>query len=368
MLCLMGVSWLGWSLACAGFATAVGVAFARRRTARRLDDALRLARERSAELAHQTEMLHRVTGAIDECFYSYAISENGRVRTRFASEGWGAVLALPGDVGDAAVTWQLAVHPDDALAHDRARERVRGGEPTELEFRVVDANGNLRWLRARERRVGEEDGAVLVDGVVSDVSARRFAEGELAVAHAEAERLSRLDALTEIYNRRHFSEVLAHELGHPGRPLPAVLLIDLDRFKRVNDEHGQMAGDAVLQAAAGRIASILRRSDCLARWAGEEFAILAPDTDLEGALRLAERARRAIADRPVGALDGAIDLRVSVGVAVAGDGGLTSDALMNAAAAALDDAKRAGRDCVRAFERPAHDGVRPEFVHAQNQS
>jgi diguanylate cyclase (GGDEF)-like protein len=349
MLHLMGASWIGWAFAFAGFTTAVAVAYAFWRTTRRLDMALRLARERSTELAHQTEMIRRITGAIDECFYTYAIDANGRVKTRFATPGWSRVLALPGDAGDATVAWQLAVHPDDAEAHDRARERVRAGHPTDLEFRVVDANGNQRWLWARERPVAEEGGEVLVDGVVSDVSARKAAEGELAVAHAEAQRLSRLDALTEIYNRRHFSEVLAAELAHPRRPAPAVLLIDLDHFKRVNDEFGHLVGDALLQAAAGRIASILRRSDCLARWGGEEFAILAPATDHEGALRLAERARHALGDRPVRALGIDIEMRASIGVAVAGSGQLTPDSLVKAADDAMYEAKRAGRNCVRLF-------------------
>src|SRR3954465_1020080 len=127
MLRSMGASWLGWSLACAGVVRAVGGAYAFWRTTRRLDLVLGLARERSADLAHQTEMIRRITGAIDECFYTYAIDANGRVKTRFATPGWGRVLALPADTGDAAVTWQLAVHPDDAIAHDRARERVQAG-------------------------------------------------------------------------------------------------------------------------------------------------------------------------------------------------------------------------------------------------
>src|SRR3954468_12426817 len=99
----MGTSWLGWGLAFAGIGTAVAVAYAFWRTTKRLDMALRLARERSAELAHQTEMIRRITGAIDECFYTYAIDEDGRVKTRFATPGWSRVLALPADTGDAAV-------------------------------------------------------------------------------------------------------------------------------------------------------------------------------------------------------------------------------------------------------------------------
>jgi diguanylate cyclase (GGDEF)-like protein len=172
---------------------------------------------------------------------------------------------------------------------------------------------------------------------------------ELEKARAEAERLSRVDALTDVYNRRHFTEVLAGELSRVrrGGDPPAVLMLDIDHFKNINDEHGHLTGDAVLRASAYRIASILRGSDTLARWGGEEFAILAPGTDHDGAARLAERAREALAKRPVNVEDLELELTASIGVAVAADGNTTPDTLVDAADQALYDAKRAGRDCVR---------------------
>ena len=103
------------------------------------------------------------------------------------------------------------------------------------------------------------------------------ANRDLERAHAEAERLSREDPVTGIFNRRHFGEVLARELSDPeGGDSPAVMLLDLDHFKRVNDKHGHLMGDAVLQAVTDRIASVLREEDCLARWGGEEFAGMPP--------------------------------------------------------------------------------------------
>ena len=125
------------------------------------------------------------------------------------------------------------------------------------------------------------------------------ANRELERAHAEAERLSREDPVTGIFNRRHFGEVLARELSDPENgDAPAVLLLDLDHFKRVNDDHGHLMGDAVLQTVTDRIASVLREEDCLARWGGEEFAVLAPAIDRDGVIALAERARVALADGP----------------------------------------------------------------------
>ena len=195
-------------------------------------------------------------------------------------------------------------------------------------------------------------GLVLRQSIRRRDMALRLAEEryeELEQARSDAERLSRVDALTDVYNRRHFTEVLAGELSRVrrgGEP-PAVLMLDLDHFKRINDEHGHLTGDAVLRASAYRIASILRGSDTLARWGGEEFAILAPATDADGATRLAERARAALAARPVEVEGVALELTASIGVAVAADGSVTPDALVDAADQALYDAKRAGRDCVR---------------------
>jgi diguanylate cyclase (GGDEF)-like protein len=177
---------------------------------------------------------------------------------------------------------------------------------------------------------------------------------ELELARAEADRLSRVDPLTGIFNRRHFREVLSAELELNESGPAAVLMLDLDHFKSVNDRHGHSTGDAILRAAAERIDSITRGSDCLARWGGEEFALLAPGLNRDGATELAERARTALAEEPVAIEDAMIDLTLSVGVAVLGPETHTADDLLDAADEALYDAKRSGRNCVRVFE---HDGA-----------
>jgi diguanylate cyclase (GGDEF)-like protein len=174
---------------------------------------------------------------------------------------------------------------------------------------------------------------------------------DLEQAHAEADRLSRVDPVTGIFNRRHFGELLSAELALPGSERAAVLLLDLDHFKSVNDRYGHLTGDTVLRAAAARIASVTRGGDCLARWGGEEFAILAPGIDRDDAIRLAERARAALAEQPVQVDGVSIELTLSVGVAVVGSETQTPDRLVDAADEALYDAKRAGRNCVRLFQR-----------------
>jgi diguanylate cyclase (GGDEF)-like protein len=112
-------------------------------------------------------------------------------------------------------------------------------------------------------------------------------------------------------------------------------------------------GDAVLQTVTDRIASVLREEDCLARWGGEEFAVLAPAIDRDGAFALADRAREAVAAAPIQVGEMRIELTLSVGGALA-DGGLrTPDALVHAADQALYEAKGAGRNCVRVWDARA---------------
>lgn len=165
---------------------------------------------------------------------------------------------------------------------------------------------------------------------------------------SELERRTREDSLTGIYNRRHFSELLAHELGRGGEGV-AVLLLDLDHFKRVNDQLGHLAGDRVLQTTAARLSTSLRGSECLARWGGEEFAVLVPRIGRDDAMALAERLRASIGSAPFEAGDEHLPLTISVGVALAADGLHTADQLVAAADEALYAAKDAGRDAVRAW-------------------
>ncbi|HYD43335.1 MAG TPA: GGDEF domain-containing protein [Anaeromyxobacter sp.] len=181
---------------------------------------------------------------------------------------------------------------------------------------------------------------------------RRVAEREKALRaeREDAERLALRDALTHAYNRRFLAEVLpklAHQSARCRTPLSA-LMIDVDRFKRLNDRYGHPAGDRVLSAVARCLAGQIRASDTLVRYGGEEFLVLLPHTALPGALVIAERVREAVerTRTAVPQADHPLAVTISVGVATLPADGASAEDLLLAADQALFRAKGAGRNQV----------------------
>lgn len=177
-------------------------------------------------------------------------------------------------------------------------------------------------------------------GVLEDRN-RRAVEA----ATAELARLSRTDALTGLANRGHFDAALRLEVersARHGHPLTLAVL-DLDRFKAVNDVHGHVVGDHVLRRTAAALTRTSRVHDLAARIGGEEFALILPDTDVAGGYALAERARAAIGSTPGATGGGDVVVAASAGVAQLAPGE-DAEHLYARADAALYAAKRAGRD------------------------
>lgn len=175
---------------------------------------------------------------------------------------------------------------------------------------------------------------------------------EIEASHAQMRELALKDGLTGVLNRRALNEALAAEIARAGRSrLPlALVMVDADRFKRINDEHGHPAGDAVLVAIAQRLQAATRPYDILGRYGGEEFLLLLPELDMEstGGRARIEAFHRAICSRPV-ALEDGIELAVTCSFGVAGFMGadvVRPEALIACADASLYRAKENGRNRV----------------------
>ncbi|AOY91497.1 hypothetical protein BKK79_06445 [Cupriavidus sp. USMAA2-4] len=195
---------------------------------------------------------------------------------------------------------------------------------------------------------------VLVCALVWEVTALY---GRLFAAHASLLQASMHDALTGVYNRSYFDVEYRRELersAHGGQQL-SLLMIDVDDFKRYNDTYGHWKGDQCLAAVAHALASVVRRGpDFVARYGGEEFALVLPATDEQAALAVAERARQAVARLRLEVPAGIGHVTVSVGCATRAVGASDPpEQLIQAADAALYEAKSAGRNCVRFAEAPA---------------
>ncbi|MBV8690542.1 MAG: diguanylate cyclase [Actinobacteria bacterium] len=186
----------------------------------------------------------------------------------------------------------------------------------------------------------------LIARVNSAVRVKRL-QDELRDRNAELETVSRTDALTGLYNRRHAAEHLVRHVSSArrhGLDL-SVLMFDIDHFKAINDTYGHAGGDMALREFAARLSPTLRTEDIPARWGGEEFLVIAPMTSADGATALGERVRASIAGRPFSiGPDQTCVVTVSVGCAtIAGE---DADGLIGLADVALYRAKAAGRNQV----------------------
>ena len=166
----------------------------------------------------------------------------------------------------------------------------------------------------------------------------------------ELKLLASIDPLTKLYNRRYFIKAATTilELAQRNKTITSVVMLDIDKFKRVNDVYGHKAGDETLVALASSLLKISRKSDIISRWGGEEFLLLLPDTDLNGAFIIAEKIRKKIEDLVV-SLENEQTLQFTVSLGVSefnSKNDLNIEASINRADKALYKAKESGRNRV----------------------
>lgn len=217
--------------------------------------------------------------------------------------------------------WADRMHPDDRQrVVDFCVAQSKAGVDHEADYRALTKEGSYVWLRDVVHVVRNPDGSVdSLIGFMFDISERKRTEERLMGLQRELEDLSFKDGLTGVGNRRRFDAVLESEwiaAQDAKRPL-SLVMIDIDCFKQYNDRYGHVRGDECLQRVAQTLrTNATRPRDFLARYGGEEFVLVLPDTDANGAERVAARCRDAIAAEAIAHETSTVAPNVTVSIGV----------------------------------------------------
>ena len=301
-----------------------------------------------------SELLQRIAGTVAIMLYDMELRPDGS----FECLTFVGLETLIGPVPDGMTSeeaYEAAVHPDDRELYDGATAGLWERESVEIEYRLVDASGEVRWVLDRMRPEREqEDGSLRVGGVVADISERKRVEAE---AMEKLEHAALHDSLTGLANRASFLEHLELGLERAARNDKGVgvLFIDLDNFKLVNDSFGHAAGDELLKAVGSRLQAAVRKMDVVARQGGDEFLILLTDIDTQTAgqapAEVVAGKVRAILGEPF-LVDGIeIFVSASVGISSYPADGDDADTLLKHADVAMYSVKDGGRDGYARYDR-----------------
>ncbi|PDV96680.1 bifunctional diguanylate cyclase/phosphodiesterase [Candidatus Chloroploca asiatica] len=278
-----------------------------------------------------------------------------RTQTIHYSLRWKMMLGYGDDaIGNSPDEWFKRIHPAD-YDHVRAQidAHLRGELPHfESEYRMLCRDGvTYLWVLARGMAVADEHGTMVrMAGSQTDISIRKQTEEQVRYELLH-------DPLTGLPNRTYFVQAIEQMLGHldlaSGRQA-AVLFLDLDRFKVINDSLGHAAGDEVLRMVAQRLSNSRRFSDVVARISGDEFALLLPEMrSFESATRVAERIQDTLS-QPMVIESLEITIQASIGIAFMTGAYIRAEDLLRDADTALYQAKANGRACAMVFDNEMH--------------
>ncbi len=310
---------------------------------------LGVVQELAGDLPAAAASLRRSAALAEEARYAM-----GRVKSLTAL---GRVLTRLGELDAAgrtldralAVATDMTARPEQALCHEAlaALHKQQGQfERALAHYEQFHQLQSAALNESSDRKLKDLHLRYEVAQVRREAEAQRLRSAQLERAFARLEQESHEDGLTGVFNRRHFDRELVELLARsdPQQPL-ALALIDVDDFKAINDRLGHLVGDDVLRALAQVLATGCRRSDVVARFGGEEFALLLPAAGLAAGQTLLDQLRAAVAGHDWHALQPGLRVTVSVGVACSTEA-QTAESLIAAADRRLYAAKGAGKNCV----------------------
>jgi len=241
-----------------------------------------------------------------------------------------------------ALDWRRTTHPEDmATSSQQARAVMSGAIPAcQFEKRYVHRDGHTVWAQLSCSSIQDEQGTIAYAIIhIQDITERKLAEAQLV-------QLANYDTLTGLFNRRRFQEELCRELVASKRygTSGALLFLDLDQFKYVNDSLGHMAGDDLLKSVTTLLQQRLRAADTIGRLGGDEFAILLPHTDISQARLVAEDLLKRLRSHKVAICEQLITVTASIGIALYPEHGDTAEELLAKADLAMYQVKEQGRN------------------------
>ena len=300
---------------------------------------LHQAKRRRAELVlrESQRALSTLMSNLPGMAYRFANDANWSVE--FVSEGSLELTAYPADeLVSGRITYSQIIHPDDREQVWADTQRaIAEGRPFQQEYRILTADGWERWVLEQGRAVCDANGDVVaIEGFVSDVTERHMASA--AITHQ-----AQHDALTDLPNRtllRHELQELLRSRRASSEPV-ALLMMDLDRFKEVNDTFGHRYGDQLLQQVGQRLLATLGDTGFLARLGGDEFGVLLPGANAARATVIAERLLEVL-DAPLPLEGHSVALGASIGITLYPEHAADSETLLRYADVAMYVAKRSG--------------------------
>lgn len=319
-------------------------------------DALRDITIRTGEALRRT---HDLDGLLRSLGALAATTVGAASTTVWLREGSGLRARVSHPVGGAAPATRRVGPGQSVPARVLATGQVIHGPATGDESTVLRGRALAVPLRSgdqvlgvlvAERRAGEDDFEQVDVESLETIGRSAGVSIDNAMMHRAAQRVSVMDPLTGVGNMRMLTTTLGREIERSrrfGRPL-SLLVLDLDRLTKLNDDYGHSVGDGVLRATAERISSLVRSVDTVARFGGEEFAVICPELAGADAVRAAERLVEGFRASPLVVGEHEIPVRVSVGFATWPDSATTGPELVAAADAAMSAAKQGGRDRAQA--------------------
>lgn len=246
---------------------------------------------------------------LNEAVWDWNIGEG----TIYYSDRWYTMLGyLPGEIEPTFDLWKESLHPEDLDRAVRALDEHISGKTDLYEclYRLRRKDGTWIWVNDRGIRQTGSDGRVR-----GMIGSHRDVTGEKDIRE-HLEKMIITDELTGLFNRRHYDAQISDEMLRARRygSRLSILMIDIDLFKQINDTYGHRSGDIALQTLAGVIKSRIRNTDSAYRLGGEEFMVIAPETDEEQVLIAAERLRKAVSDIVIETEYGSFSFTISLGV------------------------------------------------------